>query len=59
MDDFEPGTQNGEFAHKREFKDGKVNPCVNAGRVFTLRDDKEIEPFKRKRERRAERRASR
>lgn len=48
MDDVEPGHPEGEFYHKKQFKDGKNNPCRNAGKVLRA-DDREVEPFERKR----------
>jgi hypothetical protein len=51
MDDREPGDRKGEFWHKPNFGDGTKNPCVNANGLF-IAGDREIEPFRRKRERR-------
>ena len=56
MDDFEPADKNGEFWHPKLLKDQKTpRKCPNAGRAFYLDEipeSKEVELFKRKRERR-------
>jgi len=56
MDDCEPFVDGGEFFHKTRHSDGTASKCPNAGKTFFL-DSKEVEPFTRKRTRRAERRA--
>ncbi len=52
IDDCEPMTPRGEFFHQGNFGDGTSNPCPNASRYFR-EGDPEIEPFLRKRARRA------
>lgn len=56
MDDQEPADPSGEFFHKPAFKDGSRNPCRNAGKAFRVSSE-ELEPFERKRVRRAARRS--
>lgn len=58
MEDSEPCAPKGDFFHKKVFADGKANHCVNSGKVFR-EDDKEVEPFMRKSDRRAAKRAPR
>ena len=63
IDDFEPGSKNGEFWHPSLLKD-KVTPrkCVNSGKAFYLDElkdsvkSKEFEMFQRKGERRSNKR---
>lgn len=50
MDDFEPMSPNGEYAHPTKDKNGKKRRCINVGQVYTQKD-LEIEPFLRKGER--------
>jgi hypothetical protein len=55
MDDCEPFGVT-EFFHERTFKDGTTNTCRNAGKSFFEEDldrGTEVEPFMRKRTRRA------
>lgn len=57
MDDHEPMSKDAEFYHPRLLKDQKTpRKCPNVGKTF-FEGDAEIEPFRRKRDRRAERRA--
>ena len=57
MSDTEPNSPNAEYFHQDHFRDGKKNNCKNARQTFTIHDfaekPKEIEPFMRKRDRRA------
>ena len=55
LQDFEPCSAQGEFFHPKEAPDGKPSWCQNAGKTFTTRD-LEIQPFLRKRVRRAHKR---
>ncbi len=55
MDDCEPMGA-GEWFHPRKHKDGTSSKCTNAGKSFFTKDiaeQKEVEPFMRKRTRRA------
>ena len=59
MDDCEPFSPSPEFVHKTVHRDGSKSKCVNAGKTLFLdTDSKEIEPFMRKRVRRAFKRAT-
>jgi hypothetical protein len=52
LDDCEPHGANAQYFHKTTFGDGTPNACPNAGDEFSD-GDKEVEPFMRKRDRRA------
>jgi hypothetical protein len=63
MDDCEPFGPRPEFFHKKQHKDGTASKCANAGGTFFVKMIKgqemwpsEIEPFMRKRTRRAAKR---
>ena len=55
MTDIEPMSGNGEFWHPSKDRDGKTINCSNAGGMFH-RNDAEVEPFLRKRDRRRNKR---
>lgn len=57
IDDFEPGSPRGEFNHPKKFGDGTAITCTNLSKVFH-EDDSEVEPFVRKRFRRAAKRTA-
>lgn len=63
MDDGEPMSARAEFYHKPTHRDGTKSKCPNASKMFfwdmqTNKIDPEIEPFMRKRTRRAVKRTA-